>query len=64
MSARPGPSGGYHAQWYPYRDLIDPVTGSFECFDLNQLDNSLIKSGIKEQWLRKKTRKLSVCADS
>jgi len=24
MSARPGPSGGYHVQWYPYRDLIDP----------------------------------------
>jgi hypothetical protein len=20
MSARPGPRGGYHAQWYPYRD--------------------------------------------
>jgi hypothetical protein len=21
MSARPRPSGGYHAEWYPYRDL-------------------------------------------
>src|SRR5215469_5078128 len=20
MSARPGPYGGYHAEWYPYRD--------------------------------------------
>ena len=20
MSARPGPGGGYHAEWYPYRD--------------------------------------------
>ncbi len=24
MSARPGPRGGYHAQWYPYRDLRIP----------------------------------------
>ena len=24
MSARPGPSGGYHAEWYPYRDLKIP----------------------------------------
>jgi hypothetical protein len=25
MSARPGPSGGYHAEWYPYRDLEQPT---------------------------------------
>jgi len=23
MSARPGPCGGYQADWYPYRDLFD-----------------------------------------
>jgi hypothetical protein len=28
MSARPGPGGGYQANWYPYRDpTIRVVTG-------------------------------------
>jgi hypothetical protein len=25
MSARPGLCGGYHAEWYPYRDHQFPV---------------------------------------
>ena len=31
MSARPGPGGGYHAEWYPYRDQQlrrEKLTGS------------------------------------
>jgi hypothetical protein len=31
ISARPGPCGGYHAQWYPYRDLIDRIVSAMAC---------------------------------
>ncbi len=37
ISARPGPCGGYHAKWYPYRDLIDRVLSAIAPYASDQI---------------------------
>jgi hypothetical protein len=53
MSARPGPSGGYHAQWYPYRDLDLAASGDrIGVVEANCFNASRFYAAVVERVLR------------
>src|SRR6266849_6634391 len=51
MSARADPRGGRSGNWYPYRDLIDPVVSAIVLRQLTAVSNKAVVLGSRDATL-------------